>query len=189
MKATRSLLVYPRRKPQRCFFRSLVACLSIPVSTNPSSEIFSFSSGPLDQAAALVVTLRNGQNRLKCYAIVDSGADHCVFPRSFMQLVGLDPLTAPVDMTSGLGSTNVPTHYCNVTLDLGVINFQVYVGFTTGMDQFGNRLVRARRIFRQVQNHLRSCKRLVHSRDALKPSQALRYSFPAPRFVSSLLPL
>lgn len=54
-----------------------------------------------------------------------------------MQLLGLDPLTAPVDMTSGLGSTNVPTHYCHVTLDLDVINFQIYAGFTTGMDQFG----------------------------------------------------
>jgi len=40
-------------------------------------------------------------------------------------------------MTSGVGSTNVPTPYCNVTLDLGEIAFQVYAGFTTGMDQFG----------------------------------------------------
>jgi len=85
----------------------------------------------------LVLALRNGQNRLNCHALVDSGADHCVFPRSFMQPLGLDPLTAPLDTTSGVGSTNVPTHYCNVTLDLGPIHFQVYAGFTTGMDPYG----------------------------------------------------
>jgi hypothetical protein len=42
-----------------------------------------------------------------------------------------------VDITSGVGSTNVPTHYCTVMLDLGVVNFHVYAGFTAGMDQFG----------------------------------------------------
>lgn len=100
----------------------------------PSSA---FPSGHLIKRPTLVLTLRNGRNGLKCYALVDSGADHCIFPRSFMQRLGIDLLTAPVDMTSGVGSTNVPTHYCNVTLDLGVIDFQVYAGFTAGMDQFG----------------------------------------------------
>lgn len=96
-----------------------------------------FPTGRLIKRPALILTLKNGQDRLTCHALVDSGADHCIFPRSFMQRLGMDPLTAPVDMTSGVGSTNVPTHYCNVTLDLGVINFQVYAGFTTGLDQFG----------------------------------------------------
>ena len=84
------------------------------------------------------LALQNGANRLSCYAIVDSGADHCVFPRSFMQPLGLDPLAAPVDMTSGVGSTNVPTHFANVMIDLqGLIQFPVYAGFTTGMEQLG----------------------------------------------------
>lgn len=54
-----------------------------------------------------------------------------------MQPLGLDPLTAPVEMTSGVGSTNVPTHFCNVTIDLGPVQIPVYAGFTTGMDQLG----------------------------------------------------
>ncbi|HEX4544061.1 MAG TPA: aspartyl protease family protein [Candidatus Acidoferrum sp.] len=77
-------------------------------------------------------------HRQSCYAIVDSGADHCIFPRSFMQPLGLDPLATPVDMTSGVGSTNLPTHFAHVTLDLqGLAQFSVYAGFTTGMDRFG----------------------------------------------------
>jgi hypothetical protein len=54
-----------------------------------------------------------------------------------MQQLGLDPLTAPVEMTAGVGANN-PTHFCNVTLDLqGVVQIPVYAGFTTGMDQLG----------------------------------------------------
>jgi hypothetical protein len=55
-----------------------------------------------------------------------------------MQTLGLDPLAAPVDMTSGVGSTNIPTHFTNVTIDLqGVVQFPVYAGFTTGMNELG----------------------------------------------------
>ena len=54
-----------------------------------------------------------------------------------MQPLGLDPLTAPVDLTAGLGSANNPTHYCDVTIDLGVIQVPAYSGFSAGMDQLG----------------------------------------------------
>lgn len=77
-------------------------------------------------------------HRLSCYAIVDSGADHCVFPRSFMQPLGLDPLVAPVERISGVGSSDVPTHFADVTIDLqGLVQFPVYAGFTSGLDQTG----------------------------------------------------
>lgn len=69
---------------------------------------------------------------------MDSGADHCVFPRSFMQPLGLNPLAAPLEMTIGVGSTNVPTHFADIDIDLqGVIQFHVYAGFTTGLDPIG----------------------------------------------------
>ena len=41
-----------------------------------------FPAGRLIKRPVLVVALRNGQSRFKCYAIVDSGADHCVSPRA-----------------------------------------------------------------------------------------------------------
>jgi hypothetical protein len=53
------------------------------------------------------------------------------FPRSFMHPLGLDLLTAPLEMTIGVGSTNVPTHFANIDIDLqGVIRFPVYAGST-----------------------------------------------------------
>jgi hypothetical protein len=54
-----------------------------------------------------------------------------------MQPLGLDPLTSPVNPTAGVGSSNVLTHFANVTLDFTAVQIAVYVGFTTGMDQHG----------------------------------------------------
>jgi len=55
-----------------------------------------------------------------------------------MQPLGLDPLICPTEMTAGVGSNNVPTHYSDLLIDLqGLVQYQAYVGFTTGLDQFG----------------------------------------------------
>jgi hypothetical protein len=55
-----------------------------------------------------------------------------------MQPLGLDPLTAPAELTSGVGNPGVTAHYCNVTIDLqGQMSFPVHAGFTTGMDHLG----------------------------------------------------
>ncbi len=97
-----------------------------------------FPSGRIAPRPIVKLTLVNGIERLSCYAIIDSGADHCVFPRSFMQPLGLDALVAPIEMTTGVGSSNVPTHFVNINIDLqGVVQFSVYAGFTTGLDQMG----------------------------------------------------
>lgn len=42
-----------------------------------------------------------------------------------------------MENTSGVSTAAVPTHFCNVTLDLGPIQMAVYAGFTIGLDQLG----------------------------------------------------
>jgi hypothetical protein len=55
-----------------------------------------------------------------------------------MQPLGLDPLIFPVERTSGVGSTNIPTHFSKIVIDLqGAVQISVYAGFTPGMDQLG----------------------------------------------------
>jgi hypothetical protein len=49
----------------------------------------------------------------------------------------MDPVKAPVDLTVGVGSTDVPTHFANVMIDIGVMRFEAYSGFTTGLDRLG----------------------------------------------------
>ena len=67
--------------------------------------------------------------------MIDSGADHCVFPLNFLNILGIDPQTAPVEMTRGIGTSSAVSHFANVTVDLqGLIQFPVFAGFTAGLD-------------------------------------------------------
>jgi hypothetical protein len=80
--------------------------------------------------------LSNGQNRLACAAVIDSGSDFCVFPFSFLRQLGIGPSNAPALKTSGVGSQSVPTHFANIEISLeGVTKFSVYAGFTVGLER------------------------------------------------------
>lgn len=104
----------------------------MPVAPSPA-----FPSGRIALRPALPVAIVAGASRLSCFAIVDSGADHCVFPRVFLQQLGLDPLQAPAELNAGVGGTT-STHFFNVTLDFGGgVQVQVFAGFTSGLDAIG----------------------------------------------------
>jgi hypothetical protein len=86
----------------------------------------------------LRLDLVNGERRFPCYAIVDSGADHCIFPLSFGTALGFDPLTSVPVNAAGVGNSAVPTFHWNVTLDFGgVLVIPALVGFSDGVNAFG----------------------------------------------------
>jgi hypothetical protein len=98
----------------------------------------SFPNGRKVLRPYLNVALVVGSNRLSCKAMVDSGADDCLFPRSFLHPLGIDPLTLPIDFTGGVGNNRNATQYANIVVDLqGIAQFDVYAGFTAGMDPHG----------------------------------------------------
>jgi hypothetical protein len=80
----------------------------------------------------LNISLVNGDKRVSGQAIVDCGADYCLFPISWMQLLGIDPSTAPLDTSTGVGA-QVSAHFYNVTMEIAGIpgSFPVYAGFPT----------------------------------------------------------
>jgi hypothetical protein len=111
---------------------------SLPYREFVSPASASFPTGRTARRPILQLALLNGTSRLSCYAIVDSGADDCLFPRSFMQPLGLDPLTIPIEQTRGVGSTSIPTQYAKLAIHIpGIVEFAVYAGFTSGMDPMG----------------------------------------------------
>lgn len=123
----------------------------IPISPNPA-----FPNGRTAARPLLKLTLVNGAKQLSCYAIIDSGADHCVFPRSFMAPLGLDALTTPIELTAGVGSTSVPTHFSNIEIDMqGIIKFPLYAGFTVGLEAMGLGLLGQSRFFDRFNVHFR----------------------------------
>ena len=77
-----------------------------------------------------------------------------------MQALGLDPLIAPIEMTQGVGSANVPTHFVNITIDMqGVVQFPVYAGFTTGLDAMGMGLLGQTGFFERFNIHLKQAQK------------------------------
>lgn len=47
-------------------------------------------------------------------------------------------MEAPLELSSGMGSSNIPSHVFDVEIDFaGIIKFPVRAGFTVGMDNYG----------------------------------------------------
>jgi len=107
----------------------------IPFQIPPSPA---FPIGRVAKRPLLRITLSSGTRSLDCYALVDSGADFCSFPLSFAHALGFDVRAGTQDSSSGLGSDNVPTYHWQVAIGLqGIIRFDVYAGFTTGLETWG----------------------------------------------------
>lgn len=114
-----------------------MAVYDVPYTIYQLPATAAFPNGRQAKRPVLRVKLINGVNELSCFALVDSGADNCAFPRSFMQPLNLDPLTAPGESTVGVSTSQVSTHFCNIEIDLGPVRLPVYAGFTVGLDQMG----------------------------------------------------
>lgn len=75
---------------------------------------------------------------LRVLVLLDSGADHCVFPATFAAALGIDLLALKKHMTGGVGSSANPTYYTDLQIFLGPgLSFKSYVGFTPAMDAQG----------------------------------------------------
>lgn len=80
--------------------------------------------------------------RITCTAMVDSGADHCIFPLALATALGLDPLTLESNTTGGVGNVANPTYFEAVRLEILVLSgaslvIDVYAGFCAGVDAIG----------------------------------------------------
>jgi hypothetical protein len=110
----------------------------VPYSTFHIPPDASFPNGHIAKRPVLRLDIVNRDLRLPCFAIVDSGADHCSFPLSFASQLGLDPLTRSASKIAAIGDQTVPTFYWPVKLEFpGVAVLDVYAGFTAGLDGIG----------------------------------------------------
>ncbi len=85
----------------------------------------------------LILLAPNGE-ALQTPALVDSGADFCLFPLDAAHLLGLDITVLPHAVTAGVGSVSNVTYFADLTINLenGII-FDTKVGFTEGMNGAG----------------------------------------------------
>jgi len=83
----------------------------------------------------LGVTLFHGGRDFRCYAIVDSGADDCMFPSAFAAQIGLELKAGRPYLFSGAGSRGQLAYFFDIELEIaGVLQYPLPVGFTQAMD-------------------------------------------------------
>ncbi len=91
---------------------------------------------------ALEVTLRSPTGEERCLAIVDTGADYCLFPLSLVDRLGLQMKDArPVSDISGYGSNYDPDEevlFWPVVLDIVPgLSISTVVGFSQRQEEVG----------------------------------------------------
>jgi aspartyl protease len=87
----------------------------------------------------LNLSLQTATAALNCYAIVDSGADDCVFPASFASQLGLDlSRNTRTFRFGGVGSSNQVAYFfdLNVTFEQ-VVSYKMSVGFSPALEAVG----------------------------------------------------
>lgn len=97
-----------------------------------------FPDGHSVSRPVLIIGISNGENRINhAIAVVDSGADYCTFPASFLPHLGIDVDTLGFGSASGI-SQGHDIFFATVRLhfqDLG--EWDVYAGFVHAMTDHG----------------------------------------------------
>jgi len=111
---------------------------SVPYSFVPAAPSPAFPEGRVAARPILPLLLTYGRSRVFSYAIVDSGADQCMFPLSLATALDLDPFRGPSAQIGGVGSSNVPAYFWDLVVELpGITTFPLRAGFTEGLNQWG----------------------------------------------------
>lgn len=86
----------------------------------------------------LAVILVNGNLIWPCYAIVDSGADDCVFPASFAARIGLNLASGRHYPFRGAGGGDQDAHFFDIQFVIpNVTRYRLAVGFTPALEGAG----------------------------------------------------
>lgn len=79
---------------------------------------------------------------LRCYALIDSGADDNVFPSSFAEQLGLDVTKGRHYSFSGAGSVGQDAFFFEIDIEiLGITRFSSPVGFSPALNKWGHGLL------------------------------------------------
>jgi hypothetical protein len=90
----------------------------------------------------LALNLINQASFFRCYALVDSGADDCIFPSSFAAQLGLNYLTGRHYPFGGAASGQQDAYFFDLEIDIiGISRYAVPIGFSPALEQWGHGLL------------------------------------------------
>lgn len=79
----------------------------------------------------ITIVLRYQGKKQKVFALVDSGADACLFPKGMAEIFGIDVTRGNLANFTGIGGTRTPFYFHEVELLLGEYQIKTQVGFST----------------------------------------------------------
>lgn len=123
--------------------------MKLPFSFLPVSPDAAFPNRLELKRPILALFLENGDNRVIVYAVVDSGADVCVFPASVARDLKLSLQRDKASAFSGSGETTqiayfeqiqatiLPMESAEIGADQEPISFPLYAGFCETLEHVG----------------------------------------------------
>jgi hypothetical protein len=106
------------------------------------------------QRPCVRAVLINGDNQQECFALVDSGADTCVFPSSIVGALGLEPIDALLDRkTAGFGSVSEEaTRYWSLIVNIeNKFSLTTEIGFSDRQNEYGFGLLGRQGFFSELE--------------------------------------
>ena len=76
------------------------------------------------------IALINGGNRVRVFALIDSGADYCIFHAEIGEQIGLEIESGKSLSFSGISSVGQTAYFHNIELEVGGHRFDCYAGFS-----------------------------------------------------------
>lgn len=85
------------------------------------------------------IEISYNENSLKYSALIDSGADFCIFHSQIGEYLGLKIKSGPRDLFSGVtpGANMAEVYFHEITLNVGGWDYKTIVGFSEGIAGFG----------------------------------------------------
>jgi len=83
------------------------------------------------------IRLIKGQEKVKCFAIIDSGADYCVFHASLGEIIGLTIESGKLDYFSGVSmqqQQQSKAYFHDIKIEVGGHEFACWAGFSRDIE-------------------------------------------------------
>ncbi len=90
-----------------------------------------FPENKLTFRPVITVALQYQNTKQKFSALVDSGADACLFPKDVAEVLGIDVKSGQRTFFTGIGGGEIPFYFHEIEIFIGEYQIRAKVGFST----------------------------------------------------------
>lgn len=90
-----------------------------------------FPENKLTFRPVITIALLHQNTKEKFSALVDSGADACLFPRDAAEVLNIDIKSGPRAFFTGIGGGQIPFYFHEIDIFVGEYQVKTKVGFST----------------------------------------------------------